>query len=130
MAKKINWLEIIAVVPCALFLIMISLYHVSFYGHMGFPRETWKNVWAISENGLLLSLCTTIIIFSYGPVRRFFTIVLVPYFSLKILYHISCYFNIYLWSPAKWENVWSYALVFLLIATLIYCLILIRRKDA
>jgi hypothetical protein len=145
--KKVNWLAIIALVPCLIFLISISMYHLSYYGYLGLPREAWRHVWAISENGLLLSLFVTIILLlrlilklklltnpetirTIIMMRNFFIIVILPYFVLKILYHISFYFNVYFWSLEKWEKVWSVGLVVWLPISLLVWLISIKKRHA
>jgi|WetSurMetagenome_2_1015567.scaffolds.fasta_scaffold00157_37 hypothetical protein len=128
MDKKINWLEIIIIVPTLLFLISISLYHISYYGYLGLPKESWGRVWSISENGLLLSLCASVLILSYGIIRKFFAVIFCPYFAMKIVYHLTYYFNIKIHDDELWDKIWSYGLVFLFLSGLIYLIILIRRR--
>lgn len=128
MVKKINWQEIIIIVPPIVFLVFITMYHLSYYGYLGFPKSVWKSVYAIANNGLFLSLCITIIILiqaiknnslgNYQRIKNMFWIVFVPYFTLKIIYDVTCYLNIYITSKDVWEDIWSIALVLLIFVCL------------
>jgi len=121
-------IETIAVVICLLFAIAISLYHVSYEGYLGLSNRFWGSLWAISENGLSLTLCFLVVIYSYGILQKLFTWLFIPYFSIKLIYHFSCYSKIYLINSEAWRYVWSIVLVALIISSLIY--ILTKQKDA
>lgn len=128
--KRVNLIEIVPVAMCLLFAIAISLYHVSFEGYLGLSEKSWGAVWAIAENGFSLLLCSIVILNTSGVMKVIFKWVFVPYFVMKLVYHISCYSGLHLFSVDIWEIVWSSVLVILLIASLIYTLFLIRKKDA
>jgi hypothetical protein len=128
--KRVNLIEIVPVALCLLFAVAISLYHVSFDGYMGFSEKSWGTVWAIAENGFSLLLCGIVIINTSGLLSQIFKWVFVPYFVLKLIYHISCYSGIYLFSVDTWRDVWSVVLVIFFIVSLIYTLILIRKRNA
>jgi len=113
----------------ATFAIAISLYHVSHEGYLGLTDAQWGSVWAISENGLSLSLCFIISVYSCGVLRIISKYVLIPYFIIKLIYHFSCYSGIILLSEEIWGVIWSYILVSLLTVCLIYCLTLTRRNH-
>ncbi len=127
---KRDLIEIVPVALCLLFAVVISLYHVSFDGYLELSEQTWGTVWAIAENGFSLLLCGIVIINTSGLVSKLFQWVFIPYFVLKLIYHISCYSGIYLFSVDTWEVVWSSVLVILFIVSLIYTLILIRKRHA
>jgi hypothetical protein len=128
--KKTDLIEIVPVAVCLLFAIAISLYHVSFEGYLGLSLKFWRSVWAISENGFSLALCVLVLIYSSGILNKLIKFVFIPYFALKLIYHLSCYSGIYLFSVDTWESIWSYVLVILFIVSLVYCLILIRKRHA
>ena len=121
MVKKIDWKEVIIIAPPIIFLIFITMYHLSYYEYMGFPQQTWKSVYAIANNGLFLSLCITIVVLikaiknntlkNYQRIENMFIIVFIPYFTLKIFYSITCYLDIYICSKEAWESIWSAILV-------------------
>lgn len=127
--KKIDVIEVCSIVTCLMFVIAISLYHVSYDGYLGLKERTWSVVWAVSENGFALALCVIVGFHSYGVVRRMFRYVLIPYFVLKLAYHVSCYSGLYLMSKKEWEGLWSYMLVALIILCLAYCLNLIKKSH-
>jgi len=122
-------IETIAVVICLLFAIAISLYHVSYEGFLGLSDNFWGSLWAISENGLSLTLSFLVGIYSYGILRNLFTWVFVPYFTVKLVYHFSCYSEVYFMGSDSWRFVWSLILVCLILFTLIYVLIRFRNGD-
>ena len=128
--KRISLIEIVPIVLCLLFAIAISLYHVSFDGYMGLSEKFWGTIWAVAENGFSLLLCGIVIINTSGMIAKMFQWVFVPYFILKLIYHISCYSGLYLFSVDTWEAVWSSVLVILFVIALIYTLILIRKRHA
>ncbi len=128
--KRVNLIEIVPVALCLLFAVAISLYHVSFEGYLGLSERTWGTVWAIAENGFSLLLCGIVIINTYGVMKIVFKWVFVPYFVLKLIYHISCYSGIYLFSVDTWEVIWGYVLAILFVVSLIYTLFLIRKINA
>jgi preprotein translocase subunit SecE len=129
MARKFDLIEILTVSSCLLFTIAISLYHLSHEGYLGLTEKQWGVVWAISEEGLTLTLCTVIFLFATGFIKWFFGGLLV-YLGIKIIYHISCFSSIYLFSKEIWIDLWSIVLVFLLIFSLFYCLYLIKKRHA
>lgn len=121
---KFDMIEAIAVTGILFFVILLCLYHVSFDGYLGLKESTWNVVWAVSENGLALFLCALTAYFTSGIVREIVIGILMPYFVLKIIYLTSCYSDWYLFSPASWQDIWSYFLVVFFILTLLYHLIL------
>ncbi len=128
--RRLNLIEIVPVALGLLFMIVISLYHVSFDGYLGLSEKSWGTVWAIAENGFSLLLCGIVILNTYGVMKIVFKWVFVPYFVLKLIYHISCYSGIYLFSVDTWEVIWGYVLAILFVVMLVYSFILIRRYHA
>jgi hypothetical protein len=126
--KRINWFEFGFISICMLFIVAISLYHISYDGYLKLPESTWNTIWAIAENGFSLTLCALIVILTAGILRLTFKWVFIPYFILKLIYHISCYAKVYLLSETTWEYIWSIVLVLIIIASLTYCLILTRKS--
>ena len=129
MLKKIDFIELIAVVSCLIFAAVISLYHLSYDGYCGLSETQWGTVWAISENGFSLVLCVFLSILSYGIMKILFKWVFIPYFILKLIYHFSCYSGIILLKKETWSVIWSVMLVILLAFGLFYCVSLIRKSD-
>ncbi len=127
--KRVDLIEAISVVICLSFAIMISLYHISYDGYMGLTERAWGAVWAVAENGFAMFVCFIVSIYSWGIMQKIFRYVMIPYFVLKLIYHFSCYSGIYLLSAKKWEYLWSYLAVALLIITIGYCFYLIKKKD-
>jgi hypothetical protein len=121
--KKLNMIELISYVISLLFALAISLYHVSYDGYLGLSESTWGSVWALSENGFSLTLCVIVFLFTFGILRSLFKYVFIPYFTLKLIYHISCYSGIYICSPDTWIYIWSSVCVLLFICGLTILLI-------
>jgi len=128
MVKKVDWIELVFVVICLIFAIAISFYHMSYDGYLGINNDQWDTIWAISENALSLSMCVLIFLIAYGVLRVLFKWVFMPYFILKLIYHVSCYAKIYLCSENRWENIWSFVCVILIMIGLLFTIILIRRR--
>jgi hypothetical protein len=126
--KKIDMIELVSVVICLFFAIVISLYHVSYSGYLGLTESQWSIVWAISENGLGMTMSILISLFTIGILKLMFRWVFVPYFASKLIYYFSCYSGVYLLSKRTWGDIWSFVLVFLVAGGLGYCLFLIRKK--
>ena len=120
-------IETIAIVFSLLFMIAISLYHVSFDGFLGLSNLFWESVWAISNNGILLMMSFLVMLYSWGIIRLLMTWVFIPYFCVKLIYQFSVYSEIYLLSPGTWEIIWSFALVFIIISALFITLTKIRN---
>jgi len=120
--------ESIMVVLCIIFLIVISMFHLSDEGFMGLSYRTWKVIWAIAENGFALMMCGIVSLYSYGVLRTLFTWVFIPYFIIKLIYQFSCFSHIKIISAHSWENVWSLILVVLIISSLYYCAIKIKKQ--
>ncbi len=127
MRFKIDIVESVVIVICLIFIIAMSFYHISFNGYLGIGEKTWDVIWAFSENGLLLFMSYLISMLTAGVLRMFFQWIFIPYFSLKLIYHLSCYSGIYLFSPQVWGNIWSVVLVFIFLIFLI--LILIKKRH-
>jgi hypothetical protein len=120
-------IELIAIAGCLLFAVAISLYHLSYPGFLGLSCKAWNLVWAIAENGFSLLLCTITAWLTTGSMRFMFTWIAAAYFPIKILYHISCYSGVYLFSKEGWECIWSIEVVLLLLIGLICCAIYIKN---
>ena len=126
--KKVNMIELIQTVILLLFLIVISIYHISYDNYLGISEKNWSVIWAVAENGLLLTLVIIVNSLITGVVKIVCKWVLIPYFILKLVYHISCYSGFYLVSPRFWEIVWTLALIELIVIGLIYCVYLINKR--
>lgn len=113
-------LETVVIMICLLFVMAISLYHVSSDGYLGLSEKSWYYVWIISENGLLLTMSFLMLLYSTCVIRKMFSYLFIPYFSLKLIYHFTCIAGIYVLSPAVWESVWVIILILLVIAALIF----------
>ena len=128
MVKKFDWLDLIIVAGCLLFMIGISAYHVSYNGYLSLSNKDWKLVWVVSENFLSLWMCFIIGLFTGGIIKLVFKKILIPYFILKLIYHFSCYSGIYVFSVKTWELIWSFILVGLFVVGGVYSIYLIKRR--
>jgi hypothetical protein len=129
MAKRIEWIEFAILVICLLFIIVISLYHISYDGYLQILGKTWDVIWAVSNDGLMMTMSLIISLLSIGLVKKIFRWVFVPYFILKLVYDISCFSGVVFFEKAIWEDIWSYVLVISLTIFLFLCTIQIQRKD-
>lgn len=107
MAKKFDMIEAVVIVICLLFAVAISFYHIAQDGEFGLSTKQWRAVWAVSENGLSLTMSVVIVIFSYGLIRTIFKYLFIPYFTIKLIYHFSCFAGIYILPAETWSYVWS-----------------------
>lgn len=126
MKKKVDLLEVLIIVGCLLFMVAISLYHLSFNGYLGLSATFWDMEWSVAENGLFLFLTWIISILTFEVVRNVFRYILMPYFFLKLVYQFSCYSGIYLFSKQTWESIWSVILVCLILLGITYVIIMRR----
>jgi hypothetical protein len=126
---KVDWFEIGVISLCLLFVTAISLYHISYNGYLGISENGWSTIWAVAENGFSLFLCVLVANAIQGTIRKLFNWIFVPYFALKLIYHVSCYSGIYLLSKEIWEFIWSFVLVFMIIGSLLYCFNLTRNRH-
>lgn len=127
--RSFDLLEFTLITIPMVFLTILSLYHLSHEGYLGLSEKMWGLIWAISENGLAITMSIIISILAYGIIKIFFRWVLVPYFLLRLLYHITCYTGWFMWSEAKWANVWSIVLIIFILLALVYCIYLIKLKN-
>lgn len=126
--RKYDLIEACLVIISILFMIVISLYHLSFEGSFGISAKTWNVIWAFAENGLALSLCVIISLYFLGIVKLIFRYVFAPYFAIKLLYHFTCLSGVKILPAPAWEVVWSFILVILFIVTIIYLKVVIHKK--
>jgi len=111
--------ELIVTGLLLLFAMAISSYHVSYDGFLGLNDKFWGSLWAISENGFSLFLCWLLMRSTFGMISKVMKFVFIPYFSVKLIYHFSCYSGAYLWSVQAWTWLWSAVLVLLFIVSII-----------
>jgi hypothetical protein len=88
----------------------MCLFHISFDGYLGISQATWETIWAISINGFTLIIVILIANLTSDSLSSFFNQILIPYFVLKLVYDFSVFSSIYLISPERWENIWSWFL--------------------
>lgn len=143
MRKQIDWLAFSFISVISLFIVALSLYHLSCNhfpeayeekyitgSYLGLKQATWNVIWAFAQTGLEFTMCIIGIVFSYGILRKFIFSTLFPYFIITMIYLFSCYSGIRLLSEDKWEIVWSLLLVGALLSSLIYSYLLIFKEDA
>ena len=127
--RKTNMIELIQVASLLLFVIMISIYHISYDGYLGISESNWAVVWSVGENGLLLTLAVIVSYIASGALKLICRWILIPYFVLKFVYHISCFSGKFLLPVKTWNEIWSYIFVGLVITTFITCLHLIQTLN-
>ena len=126
--KKENVIEILQVISILFFFILLCLYHISFNeqepvrDYLGISENNWNVIWAVSENGLLLSLAFVIISTNLGFLRRVCLRIVIPYIVVQMAYQLSCYSGIYLFSEKIWEDIWSFMLVGVIGVGIISCI--------
>ena len=103
--KKVFWIVLTSII----LLIITTLYNVSRDGMFGLSAAQWNIAWAISENGMLLLFSILQGMTKIGIIRYVFRWVFIPLFTVKLIYHISCFAGVYLLSPHTWEVIWSFA---------------------
>ena len=113
-----------------LFVTAMSLYHISYSGYLGLSDKAWNTVWAIAENGFCLTLCFLAGQLIGGGLKLLFNWLFIPYFTLKLMYHVSCYSGWHLFEVETWGHIWSVVLVIMIIGSLIFCLNLDRNQNA
>jgi hypothetical protein len=127
--RKIKNIELIAIVSCLIFAVAISLYHLSYGGYLGLSLNAWYLIWALAENGFSLSLCAIIGSLTTGLLQFIFRWLFVPYFAIKLLYHISVYGQVYIISGSAWNWLWSFELVILILVGLFCCVIYLKTEK-
>lgn len=128
MVKRIDFIELISVALCLIFVLLLSLFHISSEGYLGLTEDQWEVIWAISENSLSLISCILITIYTYGAIKKLFAFLFIPYFIVKLIYHISCFAKIYLFSKEVWQTIWSLICVLIIVIGLSYFMVTIINK--
>ena len=128
MVQKIDWIEFLVVAVALFFATALCLFHISDEGYLGLKSYQWDMIWAVSENGLTLWMSIIIVMLSGGIIKNVFKYIFIPYFILKMYYHIRCYSNVHMLKD-RWEDIWSVACVLLLVVGMSCCLLLIRRRT-
>jgi glucan phosphoethanolaminetransferase (alkaline phosphatase superfamily) len=127
--KKVDWFAMRVITIGSLLIILASLYHTSFNGFLNISEKLWDCAWAISQDGLLLFSFILVVILSYGVIKKFFKYVLIPICVVRLIYHLSSYFGLFLIDPEKWENLWSYLCVIVFVVGFVYCIIVLKDKS-
>lgn len=130
MPKRFNWSDVAIIVPFMLFAVVISLFHLSDEDgiYLGLPYKSWKVIWAIAENGLLLSLFLALSFYTVNPIRTICRYVFIPYVLVKLVYQFSTFSRKFIVSEQKWEDIWSVICVFVILGSLFF--VLIRKENA
>jgi len=113
---KKNMVENIALIMSGLFIVAVSLYHISFEGFMGLTKKAWYCIWDLSETGLLLAMCLIITSSCTGFVKMLFGWPVMFYLIFRTFYYLSCHSGIYVMTT----NNWSLIILAPLIAGLIF----------
>lgn len=126
--RRLFDIELVITALVLFFAIVISSYHLSYDGFLGLSERAWALVWAVSENGMMILLSSFLALMTTVPSKNIFKFVLIPYFAVKIIYHISCYSGVVFMSEQGWSRLWSIILVALLIITIFVCRTLLKKK--
>lgn len=124
MVKKYNWSEIMIVLITMIFIVAISTYHSSYNGKFSLSLSDWNTLGMITLNLFILFIVWLVGYITSGIIRITFW-GLVPYFIVKLIYHISCELGIYLKSKEWWESLFST----ICIVTIICILVIIILKS-
>ena len=111
-----------------IFVVGLILYNLSFSGFLGLSVKSWTLIWAISENGIPICLCIALLLPITEITKSIAKYVLIPYFIIRLAYHVSCYLGIYFISRVAWSWIWGIELVIAGIFGLIICGVLIRKS--
>jgi hypothetical protein len=127
--KNNKWIEFGSILSCLIFAIAISFFHLSSVGEDGPTPVKWSIIWTISENGLGMSISLLISLLTEGFVKFLFRWIFVPYFIIKLIYHISCYTGIILLPLVVWSWFWSIELIVFFAVMFILCMIYIIKEK-
>jgi hypothetical protein len=127
--KTNKWIEFGIIVSCIVFAIAISLFHLSSNGEDGLTPAKWGMIWTLSENGFAISLCLMISFLIDGLPKILFRWIFIPYFAIKLFYHISCYSGIYFLPVQLWSWIWTLELIILFVVGFILCIIYVIKEK-
>jgi hypothetical protein len=122
-------IELIAIVTCLLCAVAMCFYNLSSDGFLGLSTKKWNLIWAISENVFPIFLCIGLSFYFEGVIQFLLRWLFVLYFAIRLIYHISCYCNIYMFSPKAWNIIWGIELVLLILSGLFVSIILMIKEK-
>jgi hypothetical protein len=111
-SKKIDWLELVIVILPILFIAIISFWHA--FGIKGV--QPWSAVYFLS-NHLFIIYLAAIIYFTTGSVelQNIMKYLVIPYFSVKIVYQLLIWIDVNIGSGELWEWIWGIIFVIVLL---------------
>lgn len=122
--NSIDIIDALGVIAPLAFVLLIAAYHVS-DSFIVITEEIRNVFWAICINMLFLSVFVYVIIVSYNEiVKGIYKWVLIPYIFLQLIYQISCFSGIYLFSKQTWGAVFG---AFIVLAFIV-CLIIFKKN--
>lgn len=93
-----------------------TVYHI-----LGTTSVKWNVFACLIDNLLVLSMSFLLLNFKNLTLKRLVKYVFIPYFLLKCIYQITCYFQVKILPAKVWDFIWTYILVAcILIGLVIY----------
>jgi len=105
---------------------MITIWHA--FGVKG--EQPWKAIYFLSTHLLIIYLAT-IIYYTVGilELRQIMAYLLIPYFSIKIVFQMLVWFNVFAKNEDLWEFVWSSLFIIVLLIGSIFLWKKLRRNG-
>ena len=117
------------IIVISLFEILLALYNLSSDKFLWLSAKAWDFIWVLAENGLAILMAVIIAQLTSGVFRKFILFTLVPYFTVRLVYHVTTYTGIYFMSPKDWSALWSVICVLVFLLGLNYCRIIIKNDG-
>ena len=108
MKRKIDWLEVtISFIPI-IFIGIISIWHA--FGKVGI--QPWKAIYFLSNHLFFIYFAIVIILLShYSLLRRIMAYIVIPYFTIKIIYQLAIYYGLSECDDKLLELCWSFVFI-------------------
>ena len=121
MRKNIDWIEVLISIIPVIFIGIISIWHA--FGKVGV--QPWKAIYFLSNHLFFIYFAVVIILVShYSLVRRIMAYIIIPYFTIKIIYQFAIWAGFTIESDRIAEIAWSFIFI---LTTLIGAIILWNR---
>lgn len=118
---NIDWVKQLGMVAPLIFMLIIGAYHAGLFG------DKYAIWWTYANHLLIITMGVVIILLTYSEkMRNIYKYVVIPYFALKLFYHLVCNYNWYIVSPKTWQLIWNEVLILVAISGLI---IIMFKED-
>jgi hypothetical protein len=125
--KKWSIIRNIAIYCALLSGIGLAFYNTSQDRPLGLTAIDWKIIWSVAVNLLSISVILVAMSYSEKYIRWFLGLVFLPYLTVKTVYDISTYGQIYIIPPEGWFIAWEILIFDLLLSGLIFSFIMFNK---